>query len=319
MRTVASLRRRSIESRPQLAKARNPHAAAAVELADWLSWLELGGASPITVYTYGWTVDRLLAAFPDKRFDEFTDSELLYVMKQTTPRSRLRFAAVFRSWFRWGMKTRRLTHNPADFLPDFKRIGQPVINVFTVEEEAALRALPEPNGTLLALLFDTGIRKAEACNLTVKRVDFEEERLIVIEGAKGSKQRTVPIDNDSTPRLLARLDQMFTLEGLGPDDYLWATRPGGGRIRHDKPITGPSFHGWWVDRIAEANVKYRKPHTTRHTYATRWRQRGLDLGDIQLLLGHANVGTTQAIYVHEDTEDSRRRMIAIRALEETQS
>lgn len=318
MTTVAQLRRRAIESEPLLKACRHPDAAAAGEAWAWLSWLELGGASPKTLYTYGWTVDKLLGAFPDVTFAEFTDAHLMYAMKLTTPKSRIRFAAVFKSWFGWGIKTRRITQNPCDFLPNFKRLEQAVIEVFTVEEEAALRALPEPDGTLMALLFDTGIRKAEACNLTAKRIDFKNERLIIIEGAKGSKQRTVPIDQDTTPFLIGRLHGMLITEAIGLDDYLWPVRPGGGsRLKHDRPKTGPSYHKWWVDCIEAAGVKYRKPHTTRHSYATRWRQRGLDLGDIQLLLGHASIATTQAIYVHTDTEDTRKRMAVLRAGAET--
>jgi integrase len=306
--TVASLHRKAVESRPSLRLSRFPHAAAAKEQSAWLSWLELGGAAPSTLDGYCWTTDKLLRDFPDTPFSDFTDVELLQVIKGVPTKSRPRAKAACSSWFKWGVKTRRLQVNPCDWLPDFKKAMQPIINIFTLEEEAALRALPEPDGTLMALLFDTGIRKAEARNMTRKRVDFGQQLLIVIDGAKGGKQRTVPIDPETTPGLLGRLDHMFTVEGIGEDDYLWPTRPGGGRISHAKAIHPASWHWWFVSCIERAEITYRKPHTTRHTYASRWRQRGLDLADIQLLLGHDDISTTQRIYVHQGVEDSRKRM-----------
>jgi integrase len=310
--TATELRLRSVKSRPTLKESRHPHAAAAEEQSAWLSWLDLGGASPQTTYSYRWTTDKTLALFPDTPFAGFTDVELLHSLKQFPPRSRPKVASVHRSWFAWGIRTRRITVNPTDFLPDFKKQLQPIVPVFMVEEEAALRALPEPRGTLMALLFDTGIRKAEARMLTAKRVDFSTQQLLVIEGAKGGRQRTVPIDQESAPFLLGRLDGLLTMDAIGANDYLWATRPGGGRWKHDRAITASSFHDWWVKAIEASGVTYRKLHTTRHTYATRWRQRGLDIGDIQLLLGHASIATTQQIYVHVDTEDVRKRMAALR-------
>lgn len=314
--TATSLRQRSVESQATLRDTRHPDAAAAEEMCAWSRWLALGGATPNTLYTYSWTADKLLEAFPDIAFADFTDVHLTYVLTKTTAKSRPRWSAVFRNWFGWGVKSRRIERNPCDLLPDFRKPLQQVVEVFTPEEEAALRALPGPNGTLLALLFDTGIRKAEARMLTARRVDFHTQRLIVIEGAKGGKQRVVPIDEDSAPGLLSRLDYLFTTEGINGPDHLWPIRPGGGRhVVRDRPITSPSMHKWWVDRIEEAGVFYRRLHTTRHTMATRWRQRGLDMGDIQLLLGHESIATTQRIYVHTDAEDVRRRMVAARVSE----
>lgn len=315
--SVATMKRRRVESRATLRETKFPDAVAAEEQRLWLQWLELGGAAPTTLSAYSWTTDRLLELFPDTPFTAVSDAELLAVLKTYPPKSRPRSKAVFASWFKWGTRTRRRPDNPVDYLPDFKKHLQPVVPVFTVEEEAALRALPEPDGTLMALLFDTGLRKAEARHLTAQRIDFQNEQIIVIEGAKGGKQRIVPIDQETTPFLLGRLDQMLTLEGIGPKQYLWPTRPGGGRVSHEKPIHPASWHWWWVAGIERAEIRYLKPHTTRHTYATRWREKGLDLADIQMLLGHESILTTQKIYVHQELKDVRRRMAAARSEEES--
>jgi integrase/recombinase XerC len=311
--TVAELRHRALKSQRPVKPTRHPNAAAAPEWTAWMAWHELGGTLPSTLYTYGWAADKLLAAYPHLRYEQFTDIELLQVLKGFPPKSRPRAAATYRSFFHWGIRTRRITVNPTDFLPDFKKQLRPLIEVFTVEEEEALKTLPEPDGTLMALLFGTGIRKAEARMLTCKRIDFVGERLLVIDGAKGGKHRVVPIDKDSAPGLIGRLSDMLMLEGIGDHDHLWPIRPGGGsRIKHDRPIAASRMHDWWVGCVAASGVRYRKLHTTRHTYATRMRKLGLDLGDIQLLLGHASPSTT-LIYAHTDTDDVRDRIAILRA------
>jgi integrase len=102
---------------------------------------------------------------------------------------------------------------------------------------------------------------------------------------------------------------MFLLEGLDDPDFLWYCRPGGQvERRHDRPLVGASMHAWWKRCIQASGVEYRKLHTTRHTYATEWRRRGLMLDDVQFLLGHADIKTTNRVYVHTTIHDIRRRM-----------
>lgn len=86
-----------------------------------------------------------------------------------------------------------------------------------------------------------------------------------------------------------------------PDDPL--TRPGGGRLRRSTPIGKGSFAVWWSRCLAEAGVRYRNPHTARHTFATRWLRRGGRLETLSLVMGHANIATTHTLYAHLDTSD----------------
>jgi integrase len=70
-----------------------------------------------------------------------------------------------------------------------------------------------------------------------------------------------------------------------------------------------TFARWWARCLADANVRYRNPHVARHTFATTWRRRGLDLDEIQLLLGHESIRTTSDLYVHTRLEHVKRRML----------
>jgi site-specific recombinase XerD len=60
-----------------------------------------------------------------------------------------------------------------------------------------------------------------------------------------------------------------------------------------------------------AGVRYHKPHTTRHTFATIWRRRGLDIEEIQTLLGHASIRTTVDTYLHVDLSLIAEHMAAL--------
>lgn len=142
--------------------------------------------------------------------------------------------------------------------------------------------------------------------MRMRRIDFHRNLVVVSEGAKGSKDRVVPMHM----KLATALANLQLLEGLEPNDHLWYDRAGGAHrvIRRGKPLAESSFHRWWKRCLDTAGVEYRKPHTTRHTFATRWRQRGLSIDEIQVLLGHASISTTRDLYVHTGAEDVGVRM-----------
>jgi hypothetical protein len=50
------------------------------------------------------------------------------------------------------------------------------------------------------------------------------------------------------------IEELVTLEGLNPYDHLWATRPGGGRVRHDRPIGNSGFQIWWTAALKPRSV-----------------------------------------------------------------
>jgi integrase len=66
------------------------------------------------------------------------------------------------------------------------------------------------------------------------------------------------------------------------------------------------------ERITEASGRS-APHTARHTFATRWRRRGLAIDEIQILLGHSSARTTADLYVHARVEDVAEHMALIEA------
>ena len=286
-----------------------PAPSAREQRDEWLAWMLLGGSSPRTVDGYRLTTNKLLDRYPELLLHEFTDEHILGVVEESRPASRQARRAAFANLFGWAYRAKRITSNPMHHVPTFKQPPQPPIECFTEAECKVLCALPEPDGTLMALLLGSGIRKGEARNLTVKRIDFDNSELHVVEGAKGGSVGVVPLEH----RLVSRLAEYVLLEGLGPEDFLWYCHPGGQERRaHDRAIVDASFHNWWTRCIAAAGIPYRKPHTTRHTFATEWRRRGLMLDDVGFLLRHGDSRTTERVYVHTKLHDVRRRMEALR-------
>ena len=290
-----------------LRDSRHRDARSARDQADWLTWLDLGGIRPRTLDDYERATAVALRMFPNFAFDEFTDGELVHVFKTFPPTSRRIRVAAYRSWFKWGVQTRRLERNPMDLMPKMRQPPRKPVNIYTAAEIRALEALPSPDGPLMAVLLRTGIRKGEARRLRRRHIDLGRGNLQVVNG-KGGKDRDVPLYSD----VIGILDGLLTLEGINPDDYLWHTRPGGGSvIQRDRPIGEGSFARWWRRSLEQANVRYLNPHAARHTYATTWRRRGLPVDEIQLLLGHESIRTTSDLYVQTDIADVAAHMAQI--------
>lgn len=302
-----------------LRSTRHLGARSARELTAWLEWLELGGYAPSSLDGYERTCADLLNSYPDREFGEFTDADIQTRLMAYPVKSRRIHKAHLNNWFGWGYRTRRITANPVDLIAKIKRHDQPVIDIFTEGEQARLEALPVPDGPLMTLLFEAGLRREEACQMRVARIDFLAGMVLVKEGAKRGKDRLVPI----MPNLAGAMDRLITEEGLQPHDYLWYDKPGGGfatKVRRNQSIAPTSFGRWWYRCLDEANVPYVKrnpklgiegrgnPHTSRHTFATRWRQRGLELDDLSKILGHASVAITADLYVHTSATQRGDRM-----------
>lgn len=278
-----------------LRDSRHREARAARDMADWLAWLELGNTASRTLDTYERYAAALLRAFPDKAFDEFTDGDLAHALRQHPPLSRHIVKAALNNWFKWGYRTRRIPGNPVDLLPPIRYKPNRVYDVFADAEVEAMCGLPTPDGELNTILFWTGIRRTEARLLTGRRLNLDRQQVIVVEGAKGSKPRQVAM----VERVRIAAAQLLLLEGINDSDYVWATRPGGGRlVRRDKPIGNSSFDRWWQRCLDEAGVRHRNPHMARHTLATRLYKLGMKDKEIQRILGHESSQTTQDTYIH---------------------
>lgn len=284
------------------------------DIVAFLAWCEMGGMSPKTLLNYEADLSRGALMFPEKALADLTDNDLMHIAHQFPAASRRVRISAWRSLFKWGRRTRRVVFNPCESLPDIKKRPQGVIRVFNDAEIQSLLALPVRDAAPLAVLFEAGLRKAEARNLRIRDCYPESGQVIVLNG-KGGRDRIVPM----SPTLSHRLNELLLLERLEPQDHVfyavkanqYVTR----KIMREKPCGEATFARWWRSCLEVAGVSYRNPHTARHTYATRWRKRGLAIDDLQMLLGHASITTTSSIYVHSGIHDVESRMRQIEAAE----
>lgn len=286
----------NIGLRSLLRDLRHMEARAASDLADWLVFLDLEGKADRTLYSYHREVARLLRAHPHHTVEDFTHRDINAVLQQVPPKSRHISRSIYNQFFEWLVLDERLDATPMLRVPKVKHQQRVTRNIFTLAEVAQLEALPSPDGQLFAILFGSGLRKAEARRLQRQHVDLDKRRLIVHQG-KGGKTRVVAL----TPSALKAVADLDLTEQLQPDQHFWYCKPGGGTVISRRFAIGDTtFSRWYQDCIDTAGVTYLSPHTTRHTYHELMRLAGLSLEERQLLMGHASIRTTADIYGHLD-------------------
>ncbi|MBW2673018.1 MAG: site-specific tyrosine recombinase XerD [Deltaproteobacteria bacterium] len=150
---------------------------------------------------------------------------------------------------------------------------------------------------MLELLYATGIRVSELVTLTMGNINWQAGYLIVV--GKGSKERIVPIGQTALDCMNRYIeDARRKLAGGRSVNILFLNRSGNGLTRQ----------GLWkivkkYVRKAGLNKKV-YPHTFRHSFATHLLEGGADLRSVQVMLGHADISTTQ-IYTHVTSERLR--------------
>ena len=282
------------------------------DVADFLAWHELGGSSPRTLDQYERDLARGALMFPDKGLTDLTDGDLFHIAKRFKPLERRVRMAAWRSFFKWAKRTRRTTFDPTEALPDMRAPRQKVIEVFSEAEVGALLELDVVDAAPLAVLFEAGLRKAEARALRFRHCHPESGQVIVVNG-KGGRDRIIPM----SARLLSLLASLALTEGLDERDHIFygvrANEVYSSRQRKT-PVGEGTFARWWRRCLDDAGVRYRTPHTARHTFATSWRLRGLAVDEIQILLGHSSIRTTSDLYVHTQVQDVAEHMRVLESL-----
>ncbi|MBD3342693.1 MAG: tyrosine-type recombinase/integrase, partial [Candidatus Lokiarchaeota archaeon] len=143
---------------------------------------------------------------------------------------------------------------------------------------------------LVRLLYATMARVSEACNIKIKDINFENG-YIKLRG-KGNKQRIVPVDNATLKLIKQELINRLVYK---EDDYLLIN------TRNEK-LT-PRVVQNDIKRIKKkcgfADSKVITPHVFRHTGATHLRRSGMDISELQDILGHSSPNTTR-IYAKND-------------------
>ena len=150
---------------------------------------------------------------------------------------------------------------------------------------------------MIELMYATGLRVSELVSLKVSQVNLEAGYLTVV--GKGRKERAVPIGSYARDRALAYVrDIRPQIIGRRLSPSLFVTRRG-------RPMTRQGFWQRLRRRVRQTDVAgHISPHTLRHAFATHLVEGGADLRAVQLMLGHADIGTTE-VYTHVAPERLR--------------
>lgn len=188
---------------------------------------------------------------------------------------------------------------------DRPRRGLKLPSVLTIEEIERLVTVPAGESpkdlrdrAMLELLYASGLRVSEIVGLETLDVDLGAGLVTVL--GKGSKQRVVPLGEEAHARVSAYLAHGRRLLDRTRRSPMLFLNARGGRL---------SRQGFWKilrARARQAGLARRvTPHTLRHSFATHLLEGGADIRTVQVLLGHADVSTTQ-IYTHVGRDSLRR-------------
>jgi len=192
------------------------------------------------------------------------------------------------------------------------------ITLTSAEEEALLATVKTRcttglrNRTMLQVMLGAGLRVSEVVNLRGVDVDLAQGEIRVNLG-KGGKDRVVPVNAETLGWLQAWAEKRKTLGLNGRAPFFVGLREGPtgrGQRQQGEGLT-PRYLQALVGRLGQAaGIEKRvSPHILRHTYATRLLDQGFNIREVQTLLGHSNVATTQ-VYTHVNPEELRRKVQA---------
>ncbi len=276
---------------------------------DYLTYLRLQkNYSFNTIDAYQRDIELFLTYMNDENYTlQSVDTVLIRnflaneTINQKSKRSNARRIIALRRFFDYLVKNKVVSYNPFltiktpkidKKLPDFLYIEE--INKLFEENAKRDDFFAKRDQAILQLLFASGLRVSELCNLTFQNINLRTRMMIII--GKGNKERRVPYSLSSAQAL---------------EDYIENTRK---QILQKNNIEDGSpyvFLNEFGQKLTTRGVEYilnsiekkvgltmsLHPHKFRHTFATHLLNQGLDLRVIQELMGHSSLSSTQ-VYTH---------------------
>jgi integrase/recombinase XerD len=265
-------------------------------------WLE-DGLSRNTIAAYRTDLAQLAAFLKNLPLEKVKEENLFAFLGSRKGRasSAARCVSTLKRFYRYCLRERRIAVDPTLKLDPPKRTPRFPKTLSETDVEALLAA-PDPatplglrDRAMLETLYATGLRVSELVALKTFEVNLDAGVVRVM--GKGSKERLVPIGEEAVQWVSTWLKQRKTSSSA-----LFPTARG-------SAMTRQAF--WHLIRRYGARAipgKKLSPHVLRHAFATHLINHGADLRVVQLLLGHADISTTQ-IYTHV----ARERLKALHA------
>jgi len=211
-----------------------------------------------------------------------------------------RSLAAIRGFYKYLLTEKAVDENPVANI-ELARTWMHLPDTLSREETNLLLKMPGTQTPLavrdtamLELLYATGIRASELISLSMSSINWQAGYLIVV--GKGNKERIVPIGRMAFDCLNRYVEGSRRNLSKGRSvNAIFLNRSG----------TGLTRQGFWKivkKYVRKAGLQKKVyPHTFRHSFATHLLEGGADLRSVQMMLGHADISTTQ-IYTHVTRE-----------------
>lgn len=226
---------------------------------------------------------------------------LSFLHRKNRKSSIARKLSTLRSFFKYLVREQLAASNPAKTVST-PRVEKPLPTTLSVDEvfrliespKCAVKKSPSVSGknkrlrdvAILELLYSSGLRVGELVGLNLSQLDLDLGIVKVM--GKGRKERIVPVGTKAIGALKAYLKER---DIFGGEEPLFLSQKG-------KRLTARSI-GRLIKKYTKSSGIFRKvsPHSLRHTFATHLLDAGADIREIQEMLGHASLSTTQR-YLH---------------------
>lgn len=263
-------------------------------------WLE-SGLSKNTLSAYRSDMNRFCTVLGEASLLTVTQAEvqkLLSVLlaEGSKSSSSARVLSTLRRFYRYQIRQNTMQQDPCAQVLSPKQ-GRPLPKALSEQQVEDLLNAPKIDTTLglrdramLETLYATGLRVSELVALTMLEVNLDVGVVRIV--GKGNKERLVPLGEQAINWIARYLETARAeLLKLRQSDSVFVTARGGAMTRQ-------AF--WHLIKKHALNAGVNQglsPHTLRHAFATHLINHGADLRSVQMLLGHADLSTTQ-IYTH---------------------
>ena len=276
---------------------------------EYLNYLSVEkGASPNTVDGYSRDLNRYAAFVSDlgiQDIGKIGSEELISYLARLkggglAANSVNRALAALRGFYKYLLRMKKVDSTPVAHI-ELAKVWIHLPDVLSREEMNRILAQPGSatpaalrDAAMLELMYATGIRVSELIGLTVNSINWQVGYLVAM--GKGGKERIVPVGKTAYDQVRRYIDGARPLLLKGREnDSLFLNRSGKGFSRQ----------GFWkIVKKYAAKVNLAKkvhPHSFRHSFASHLLEGGADLRSVQIMLGHADISTTQ-IYTHVTRE-----------------